>query len=105
MVLTSQDFQQYVLDSEGIVFVEFFASWCPHCQAFAPEYAQISENLGNQAAFYQVEIDQSRGLADAYNIDAIPTIYVFYNGQPVDELVGAQPQQVFEEIIQKLNQY
>lgn len=105
MVLTINDFQEKVLDANGIVFVEFFASWCPHCQAFAPEYAQISEQLGNQAAFYQVEIDQSRELADAYNIEEIPTIIVFFNGEQVDELIGAQPESVFEEIIERLNQY
>ncbi len=104
MVLTRDNFQQYVLDSNGIVFVEFFASWCPHCQAFAPEYQQISEDLSGEAAFYQVEIDQSPGLANEYGIEAIPTIKVFDEGQVVTSFVGAQPQSVFQKVINDLNQ-
>lgn len=99
MVLTKDDFQQKVLDSQGLTFVEFFASWCPHCQAYAPEYAQISQELANEANFYQVEIDQSKGLANEYNIEAIPTIVVFYNGQDEGYYQGAQPIQVYQEVI------
>lgn len=102
MILTNEDFAQKVLDQSGIVFVEFFASWCPHCQAFAPEYKQISEDLASQAKFYQVEIDQSKGLANEYNITAIPTIVVFDNGNIEGEFQGAQSQQVFEEAIQEI---
>ncbi len=102
-VLTKADFNQAVLDSNGITFVEFFASWCPHCRAFYPEYCEIAEELGNEANFYQVEIDQSRGLADEYGIESIPTIVVFKNGQEVYRFVGAQPVQVFQEIIQDLD--
>ncbi len=101
MVLTKEDFQQKVLDQQGLVFVEFYASWCPHCQAFAPQYEQISQALASQAQFYQVEIDASPELASEYGVTSIPTIVVFYNGQVVNTYLGAQPQSIFEENIQK----
>ena len=102
-VLTKNDFTQKVLDSDKITFVEFFASWCPHCKAFAPEYKAIAEELSNEANFYQVEIDQSKGLTEEYNIEGYPTIVVFDDGQEVTSLLGAQPITVFEEVISDLN--
>jgi len=101
MVLTLQDFKQNVIESQGIVFVEFYASWCPHCQAFMPEWDQISQELSNQAQFFQVEIDQSPDLAQAFNVDSIPTIKVFVNGEVVETFLGAQPISVFEQAIQQ----
>lgn len=101
MVLTLEDFKQNVVESTGIVFVEFYASWCPHCQAFMPEWDQISQNLASQAQFFQVEIDNSPDLAQVYGVQNIPTIKVFVNGQVVQTLLGAQPQQVFEQLIQQ----
>ncbi len=101
-VLTQNDFNQAVLDSNGITFVEFYASWCPHCQAFAPEYKEIASELSNEANFYQVEIDQSRGLANEFGIESIPTIVVFDNGQEVTRFVGAQPLPTFQRIISDL---
>ncbi|MGI6109929.1 MAG: thioredoxin family protein [Eubacteriaceae bacterium] len=101
MVLTLDDFKQKVVESSGIVFVEFYASWCPHCQAFMPEWDQISQNLASQAQFFQVEIDNSPDLAEAYGVQNIPTIKVFVNGQVVQTLLGAQPQSVFEQLIKE----
>ncbi len=101
MILTIQDFKQNVVDHKGLVFVEFFARWCPHCQAFMPKWDKISEELSDQAAFYQVEIDDSPDLAQAYGVESIPTIIAFYDGQPVQEFVGAQPKEIFEQVIQQ----
>lgn len=101
MILTINDFKQNVIDSQGLVFVEFFARWCPHCQAFMPEWDKISQELSDQAAFYQVEIDDSPDLTQAYGVQDIPTIMVFDNGQKVEQFVGAQPKSVFEQVIQQ----
>ena len=63
----------------------------------------IAEELSNEANFYQVEIDQSKGLTEEYNIEGYPTIVVFDDGQEVTSLLGAQPITVFEEVISDLN--
>lgn len=102
MLLTKEDFNEKVIDAPGIAFVEFYADWCPHCKAYAPEYRQIAEDLAPQAAFYQVEIDSSPELTSEYGVNSVPTILVFNNGDVVNTFLGAQNESIFVQEIEKL---
>lgn len=61
--------------------MEFYASWCPHCQRMMPVVEQIKILLEGSADIYQFEIDENRELADAQKVESIPTFIVYKDGK------------------------
>lgn len=72
-----------VINEAPVVLVEFFATWCPHCQRMMPIVAQIKELLGNATPVVQFDIDQNQELAKEVNVNGIPTFIIYQNGQEV----------------------
>lgn len=72
-----------VINSTPTVLVEFFASWCPHCQRMMPIVEQIKELLSGQVDVYQFDIDENRELASQEQVESIPTFIVYKNGKEV----------------------
>lgn len=69
------------ITSTPAVLVEFYASWCPHCQRMMPVVEQIKILLEGSANVYQFEIDENRELADAQKVESIPTFIVYKDGK------------------------
>lgn len=61
--------------------VEFFASWCPHCQRMMPVVSQIKELLADTVKIYQFDIDENSELASAERADSIPTFIIYKDGK------------------------
>ena len=72
-----------VVNSSGTVLVEFFASWCPHCQRMMPVVQQVKELLGDKVQVFQFDIDEYKELAGDNRVESIPTFIVYKNGQEV----------------------
>ena len=70
-----------IINSSEVVMVEFFASWCPHCQRMMPIVAQIKELLQGQVNIYQFDIDEYADLAQANGADSVPTFIIYKNGK------------------------
>ena len=71
------------IKSSKVVLVEFFASWCPHCQRMMPIVAQIKELLEGQVNVFQFDIDENAELASSVGADSIPTFIIYKDGQKV----------------------
>ena len=69
--------------SSNVVLVEFFASWCPHCQRMMPIVAQIKELLEGQVNVYQFDIDENAELASSVGADSVPTFIIYREGKEV----------------------
>ena len=72
-----------LINSNPVVVVEFYASWCPHCQKMMPVVDQIKQLLGHRAAVHQFDIDENQSLADATGVESIPTFIIYKNGVEV----------------------
>ena len=70
-----------IIGSSKVVMVEFFASWCPHCQRMMPVVAQIKELLQGQVNIYQFDIDEYAELAQENGADSVPTFIIYKNGE------------------------
>ena len=70
-----------IINSSEVVMVEFFASWCPHCQRMMPIVAQIKELLQGKVDIYQFDIDEYSELAQANGADSVPTFIIYKDGK------------------------
>jgi thioredoxin 1 len=80
-------FEREVLRSDVPVLVEFYADWCPTCQAMAPTLEKLAEEMPD-AKIVRVNVDDSPQLAARYGIDSIPSLLVFKDGQVIAAHVG-----------------
>ena len=85
--LNSKEFEQEVLNSNKAILVDFFATWCGPCQMLSPVLEKISTSRAD-FDIAKVDIDQSADLASKYQIEIVPTMLVFKNGNVVDRMEG-----------------
>lgn len=97
--LKSADFEEKVIKSDKPVLVDFFAPWCGPCQMLAPTIDELSKEMEGKAGVYKVNVDEEGDLANKYNVMSIPTIVIFKDGKPVNQMTGAQPK---EQLIKAL---
>ena len=87
--------------SEGLVLIDFWATWCKPCRVQGPIVAEIAGIYKEKLTVGKCDIDENRDLANTYNIQSIPTLIIFKDGVPVETLVGIQSQSSLEEVIGK----
>lgn len=101
------------LDGEGLesakeehseLVVDFWAEWCGPCKRMEPIMESLTQEYGDQAFFGKVNVEEERDAASKYGIASIPTVLFFKNGEEVDRVIGALPEDQLgnkiEEIIE-----
>ena len=98
--INEKEFNMEVLKEEGIVVVDFFATWCGPCKMLAPVLEDVQEEMKN-VKIVKVDIDENPNVASEYKVKNIPTIKVFKNGEEITTNVGFLPQGALVETINK----
>ena len=96
--VTKENFDKEVLQAEGTVLVDFWASWCGPCRMIAPAVEKISEGHPD-VKVCKVNIDDEQELAIKYGVMSIPTLMVVKNGEVVNTAVGLRPKEEIEELL------
>ena len=73
------------------VLVDFWAEWCGPCRAVSPAVERIACEYAGRLLAVKINVDRKPGVAARYDVQAIPTIMLFWKGEPVMRLQGAQP--------------
>ena len=100
-ILNDNKFNELVLNSKGVVFVDFFATWCGPCRMLSPILEQVSKEV--DVPIYKVDVDDAEKTARMYGILSIPTMILFVNGQETEKIVGLRSKDEIVELIQKYN--
>lgn len=98
-VTSETSFEADVLKSDQVVMVDFWAPWCGPCKAIAPSIEEIAKEFEGKAVVAKLDVDTAPGIASKYEINGIPALLFFKNGEVVDKIIGAQPK---EQIVAKL---
>lgn len=99
ITLTMQNFEKTVFESD-IVFVDFWASWCAPCLAFAEVYNAMAED-NPEVVFTKVNIEEEEKLAEMFSIQSIPHLLVFKKGIVIYSESGSMPPSTLKELIQQ----
>ncbi|KAG5643294.1 hypothetical protein DXG03_001221 [Asterophora parasitica] len=87
-----QQFHEIINGSEPAI-IDFWAAWCGPCRAISPVLEGFSDQAENQGLkFYKVNVDEQRAISQEAGIRAMPTFFVYKDGQKIGDLLGANPQ-------------
>ena len=85
--VTSQNFEEEVLNSEKTVVIDFYADWCGPCKLYGPIVEAVA-NENENIKVVKVNVDNAQDIAVNYNVMSIPTTVIIKNGKEVERAVG-----------------
>jgi len=86
VVLNEANFDSQI--GQGVVLVDFWATWCGPCKIQGPIVEQVAKQIGAAAKVAKLDVDTAKEIAQKFGIDSIPTLIVFKDGKPVQQFVG-----------------
>ncbi len=99
IILSEDNFEKEVLQSEIPVLVDFWATWCGPCRMLAPTIAKIAEEQEGKIKVGKIDVDEEPELSVKYGIASIPTLMVFKNGEVVNKSIGVIPKAAIEALL------
>ncbi|MGE5474938.1 MAG: thioredoxin [Ignavibacteriales bacterium] len=97
--ITSENFDNEVMNSSQPVLVDFWAEWCGPCRMMGPVIEQIAEQYPEKVKVGKVNVDSQVNLASKFRVMSIPTIMIFNNGEVIQQVVGARTKDEFVNML------
>ncbi len=101
VTLDSNNFNTEVLESDVPVLVDFWAAWCGPCRMIAPILDQLADEYDGKAKIAKVNVDEQTELASKYGVMSIPTLFLFKDGEVIDQTVGVRPKAELEDMLNR----
>ena len=100
-IITEKEFDNEV--KEGIVLVDFFATWCGPCKMMAMTLEEIDKELGDKVKIVKVDVDEDENLARKFGIMSIPTLLLYVDGKIYEKHVGLWQKDALVDLIKSFN--
>ncbi len=97
--ISSENFNQEVLESDLPVLVDFWAEWCGPCKQLAPTVEDVANEMIGSIKVCKMDVDSNQDLAVQFGVRSIPTLLIFKNGEVASTQIGAISKQQLEEFI------
>lgn len=94
LTITKENFEEEVMKSDKPVLIDFWAAWCGPCKMVAPIIEEVAMETQDIAIVGKVNVDEEPELAQAFNVQSIPTLVVMKDGKIVESVVGVRPKEV-----------
>lgn len=92
-------FQEMLSQASRPILVDFYATWCGPCQMMAPILEEVGSSLRDRVQIIKIDSDKYPHLASQYHIQALPTLVLFRNGQPIHRIEGVmQASQLIQQL-------
>jgi thioredoxin 1 len=79
-----------------VMVVDFWAAWCGPCRTVAPVIEQLAKEYSGRVAFGKLNVDENPLTSSEFQVESIPTLLIFRDGEPVDGIIGAAPKYEIE---------
>lgn len=99
--LTELNFDE-TSEKYSLLVVNFWAEWCGPCKSLSPKIDELATELSGSAVFGKLDVDENPNIANVFEIQSIPTLMIFKNGEAVDSLTGSTTK---EQIISAISPY
>jgi thioredoxin 1 len=100
--ITDESFKTEVQRSQIPVVIDFWAPWCEPCKVVSPLLAKLSEKYVEKVKFLKMNVDEEKTTPVEYAVHSIPTILFFKKGKVANQIIGVQPEEKIEQVIQSL---
>jgi thioredoxin 1 len=97
--ISSENFNQEVLESDLPVLVDFWAEWCGPCKQLAPTVEDVANEMVGSIKVCKMDVDSNQDIAVQFGVRSIPTLLIFKNGEVASTQIGAISKQQLEEFI------
>lgn len=95
-----KSFDEFLAQVDQPVLVDFYAQWCGPCQMMQPVLEDLANRFEGRTRIAKVDTDKAPALGSKYQVEALPTLLLFYKGQVIERYVGFKPADALEKEIE-----
>ena len=97
--LTKENFDKEVMQSDKPVLIDFYADWCGPCKMISPILEELAKEYEGKVTIVKVNVDENGDIAGRYGVMSIPNLVLFKNGDVVKQVVGFQPKNQLQALL------